>query len=68
MELMTVAYVLTDIRVHLFSLINLLVEKNIISADEYYEMQKKCEVSEGASALKEIQRLLEITRKDGGKA
>lgn len=64
-QFIALTYVLTDIRVHLFTLINLLVEKNVIDADEYYAMQKKCEVSEGAQALKEIQRLLSTAKRDG---
>ena len=67
-ELIALTYILTDIRVHLFALINLLVEKNIIDADEYYDMQKKCEVSEGVPVIQEIRRLLDAVQNEGDKA
>lgn len=66
MLLTALSYVITDIRVHLFTLINLLVEKGIISAKEYDAMQKKCEVAEGAAALKEIKRLVDKVLKEDG--
>ena len=67
-ELRVLTYILTDIRVHLFTLINLLVEKNIIDADEYYDTQKKCEVSEGVPVMKEIRRLLDAIQNGGDEA
>lgn len=66
MILTALSYVITDIRVHLFTLINLLVEKGVISAKEYEDMQKKCEVAEGAAALKEIQSLIDKILKEDG--
>lgn len=62
---MAMSYAITDVRVHLSTLINLLVEKNIITAKEFDDMQKKCEISEGATALKEIKRLLDAAMKEG---
>ena len=64
--LFALSYFITDIRVHLFTLINLLVEKGIISAKEYDAAQKKCEVAEGAAALKEIKSLIDkVSEEDG---
>ena len=43
-------------------------EKNSIDADEYYDMQKKCEVSEGVPVIQEIRRLLDAVQNEGDKA
>lgn len=66
MLITALAYCITDVRVHLFTLINLLVEKNIISANEFYEMQKKCEVKEGMPVMEEIRKALDAIEKKGG--
>lgn len=61
------SYCITDVRVHLFTLINLLVEKGVITSQEFYDMQKKCEVKEGIPVLKKIKEALDTIDKKGAK-